>query len=501
MRTTLALACGLVALGPVSARAQAPGAGALVIRGGTVIDGTGREPRVGIVVARGGRIECVGAEQDCPVPSGARVVDASGRFVLPGLIDTHVHLYWSTDSAGSRQTQALRFGLGITTVREAGTAEQLQANLARRPIAAAAERAEPKLVVAGLLKADGPPLIDQVRNLAALGVDAIKVKDPLPPTELIDATDEAHRLGLSVFGHMIVGEPPLFPGPDAPEAYDGVSHLQSIAPAAIVDPSVLPPKPAESDDIAVQRTWFKTLWLAADSTALAERIGALRERGSWLEPLLVTEEFFILHPKLDQALVDYAHFNPVRRRLREAELHRIRPKQQERLDSSLARARAFVLAFHRAGGMLLAGTDNSPIPGFSLHGELAALVAAGLTPSEALAAATRNAARAFGMEDSLGTLEAGKRADLVVLDADPLVDIRNTVRVWRVVKGGVVHDPAPLLAALRAEGQAMSPAALAAARAAGRAKKLIAAGVATSLAIGLFLGLLRRRRADPGDGS
>jgi len=479
-----------------SSRAPESSDTVLVVRGGTLIDGTGRTPRVGVVVAQSGRIVCAGEEAECPVPPGARVLDATSRFVLPGLMDTHVHLYWQTDSAGSRQVETLRFALGLTTVREAGTVGQLKGNLGRRALASRGERAEPRLVVAGLLEVEGPALVDQVRQLAAMGVAAIKVKYEFPPDELIDAAAEAHRHGLPVFGHVIVGDPPSFGPPRAPEAYDGVSHLQSIAPAAILDPSVLRPQPGPSEDITSQRAWYKGLWLAADSVALAKRIDALLERGSWLEPLLVTEEWVMSRPRLDSGQVDFTHFGPVRRRLQDPEIHLNRPSESPRLDSALSRARAFVLAFERAGGMLVAGTDNAPVPGFSLHQELGALVRAGLSPAEALAAATRNAASALGVSDSLGTLEAGKLADLIVIDGDPLADIRNTERVWRVVKGGVVHDPAPLLATLRAEGRASSPTAR---RRSTWMRRAVAAGAGV-LAIGLALGLALswRRRNDAG---
>ena len=110
--------------------------------------------------------------------------------------------------------------------------------------------------------------------------------------------------------------------------------------------------------------------------------------------------------------------------------------------------KALTLKLQRAGVELLAGSDT-PVqfcpPGGALHQELELLTDAGLSPSEALLAATRNNARALGQSGELGSIEAGKLADLVVLDADPLLDIRHTRRIHRVIRGGVVLDPAALL--------------------------------------------------------
>jgi imidazolonepropionase-like amidohydrolase len=109
----------------------------------------------------------------------------------------------------------------------------------------------------------------------------------------------------------------------------------------------------------------------------------------------------------------------------------------------------FVRRFHEAGGVLVAGTDGLPIPGFGMQEELRLLVEAGVPPLAALQAATRNAAAAWRRGDEFGTLEAGKAADLVILRGDPLADITQTTNIGHVVKAGVVFDPAELLEASR----------------------------------------------------
>jgi imidazolonepropionase-like amidohydrolase len=113
---------------------------------------------------------------------------------------------------------------------------------------------------------------------------------------------------------------------------------------------------------------------------------------------------------------------------------------------------ALVGGFHRAGGAVMAGTDCpnvAIVSGFSLHRELELLVRAGLSPMEAIQAATRRPAERLGRRDVFGTLAAGRSADLLVLTADPLADIRNVGRIERVITRGVVHEPAQLLRALR----------------------------------------------------
>lgn len=454
-----ALLGAALALASGPAGAQSARTGALVIRGGTLIDGTGRPAVPGaVVVVREGRIACAGPAAECPVEAGAHELDVKGRFLAPGLIDGHVHLHWTTDSAGTRQVEELRFSHGITTVREAGTNRQLEANLTRRARAAEARRAVPRLFVSAVLAPGGAAGVDdapaQVRRLAALGVNAIKVKDPLPAAELEAAAAVARELGLPVYGHVWVGEAPAYHQPVAPGAYDGVSHLQSIAPAAIRDQATLPPLPDSAGGLDARRRWIKSLWLLADDELLTARIRALVERGAWLEPLLIAEEQFVSQHRPARGEAAFGAFPSVRRRLNEIRLPERSAEDRRRLIEAIRRSRAFVLGFHRAGGMLVAGTDNAPIPGIALHHELQALVSTGLTPAEALATATRNAAAALRASDSLGTIEPGKLADLLVLDGDPLADIRNTRRIWRVVKAGVVHTPEVTLASLRREARA-----------------------------------------------
>lgn len=485
----------LVWLQPIPASGQVAEAPSLAIRGGMLIDGTGRAPWPGVVVVQGDRISCVGTETDCPLPPETRVLEVAGRFLLPGFIDTHVHLHWTSDSLGTSQVQQLRFAHGITTVREAGTKGEQESNLAQRQNQAPADRPTPRVLVAGVLKAgdssaaDIESLSDQVRRLADLGVDAIKIKDPLPPEDLIAAGKVARSIGLPVFGHVSTGGQPAGQGPDAPEAFDGVSHMFSIAPAAILAPQELAPRPGPLAEQEAKRIWQKNLWLAADPAALRERIRALVARRSWLEPLLLSEERFV-HP-VDVAAIDGDFVNFGSRYPDGIPNQSRSPAEQERLEEVLVRVRAFVLAFHEAGGMVVAGTDNDPIPGLSFHQELEALVASGLPSAAAIAAGTRNAAMALGVGEQMGTIEPGKLADLVILDSNPLRDIRETRRAWRVVKAGVVHDPAPLLASLRREARALYWSNWA--KWLGRRRVVVPAG---AVVLALVAGFLLRRRSN-----
>jgi imidazolonepropionase-like amidohydrolase len=132
---------------------------------------------------------------------------------------------------------------------------------------------------------------------------------------------------------------------------------------------------------------------------------------------------------------------------------------QRRRAAALTRVESFVRHFHGAGGLLLTGTDGAPLPGFGLHDELALLVEAGLSPAQALRAATLNPARAFGRDARLGTVARGRFADLVLLDGDPLADVRNTRHIRLVVANGRVLDRAALDALLsaRTRGGALPP--------------------------------------------
>ena len=161
--------------------------------------------------------------------------------------------------------------------------------------------------------------------------------------------------------------------------------------------------------------------------------------------------------------------------------------EEARLRRSFDITLEFVRAFHDAGGVLVTGSDEVLAPGLSLHEEIRLLTEAGLSNEDALAAATIRAAEVLGVADSLGSIAEGKLADFLILEGDPLEDVANLQLLSRVVKGGVVHDPASLLARLQSDvrGQTMLP---------GR-RELVGIFALLSVAGLTAFGLYRRRRA------
>ncbi len=445
-RTVAAAVLSVLLAGAAQAQhAAAPWA----ITGATLIDGR-QAPAVpdAVIVGIGERLVCAGPAPACPVPAQATILDAAGKWVIPGLIDTHMHLNWTTET-DARRAQRLRLAFGNTTVREAWTPGQFEEHLLRRPRADAAATPEPRLLVSGLVREeDAEPdedvtVADSVRMLLARGADAIKTKTAFTDQELVDIVQTAHANGAPVFGHTWEPghswlEPALRAG------VDGLSHLTTFSEFGDRrDPS----RPAPPEGIE-RWVWAAEQWHYQDRARLMTAIDLVARRGTWVEPFLVVEKHVTL-PYALPADVAYLHGRPS---LRETG----RPwvpygdwgwpavnGRRTRIGAVYAQVCGVIRELHQRGGIIVTGTDGLE-PGPALLDEVRLLTGCGLSPLDALRAATQQAAQAVGRPD-LGTVEAGKMADLVILDADPLADPAHLRRVWRVVKGGHVHDPALVL--------------------------------------------------------
>ncbi len=424
----------------------------VVLRGATIIDGTGRAPIVdGTLISVDGRISCVGGPGVCDVPATFDDVDATGFWIIPGLIDTHVHPLFDAAHNRSWRRERLRFMLGITTTRDASTAGNLDGNVRAGARGADGQLPTPRLFVSGRITPDEAGDAESgaaaVKRLAAAGATSIKLKAVFPRSTLDGIIGAARELEFDVWGHAWAGdERPTrsLISEDVAAGYAGIAHLTGIAPMAIAD-SVLAGPP---DDIGDPRwlIWRKTLWTRADPDELDRVARDLAAAEVWLEPLLVVEERWTEPYDLPPGLHRLAELPAVVNGIREpAGIPERSEADRALLRESMEMRRSFVKAFHDAGGVVVTGSDNALAPGLSLQEEIKALVRAGLTAEEALTAATASAATVIGAADSLGTLESGKLADFVVLEGDPLADIRNIEMISRVAKGGVLHDPADLL--------------------------------------------------------
>jgi cytosine/adenosine deaminase-related metal-dependent hydrolase len=471
-----------ISIGPVLAALalQLPAAAApardsvVAITHVTVVDGTGAAPRSDqTVLVRGRRIADVGPAARVVVPAGARVVAGRGKHLIPGLWDMHVHAFHEASANG------LALAHGVTGMRDMG---DLLAPLEawRRQVRTGA-LVGPRVVYAGAILDGDPPLpwrpfnvqvtdsagaARTVDSLAARGVDFIKTYSTLDTAVLRHVVAAARRRGLTTSGHLPAGMTPAW---GARAGLRTQEHLYGFLQAASargreLGDSLRAILRARPSPFAVYQAMDRQSAILLDSfdPARAEaEYAALRAAGAAVVPTLAVLEY---PSRLDDSA--FVHDPALRgipavMRARATSVASVREAGRGR-DAAFER-RLFeahlrtVRGLHRAGVTLLVGTDApNPFtaPGDAIHRELALFVRAGLTPMQAIEAATRVPARFLGMADSLGTVERGKLADLVLLDGDPLADIANTRRVHAVLADGALVDStarAQLLdAALRA---------------------------------------------------
>ncbi|MBI2838067.1 MAG: amidohydrolase family protein [Acidobacteria bacterium] len=449
----------------------------LVITNVTLIDGTGAPPRSGMtVVFQNGRVAAIGAMRDIEIPASSQRVDGAGKFLIPGLWDMHVHLANQPDSRLTLEIMAPLFvAHGIVGVRDMGSdfavVQDLRAKIAASTIVG------PRIISPGPM-IDGPqepyPAIcpvstesearQAVRTLAARGVDFIKVQALLSPPAWRAVLDESVAVGLPGMGHV----PETVSAADIPaSAQRTIEHVSPALPgdAAIflacssVEAelraemlSIRQAAESATPDIDALRQRQRPLqerMLDTYDPARAEALfRRMRERGTVSVPTLIWSSTFRPgsaddpRPSLPLQFIP----QPVRDQWTErwkAFVTAATPEALARHRKFAARSLELVGAMKRAGVTILAGSDSMDahvLPGVSLHQELELLVKAGLSPLEAIQSATCNGARLLGKLDQWSTLEVGKSADAVLLDADPLADIRNTRRIAAVVVGGALLD-------------------------------------------------------------
>ncbi len=448
----IALAAAVVgALSPRSGHPQA-----LVIRNAIVLDGTGRSPQRGVdVCVRHGRI--VSVARQCTADRDAVVVDATGMYLIPGFVDMHVHiLEHGRDEKGDIppriDSNLVRRGLqllvdhGVTTIRDPGS--ETEAAVTLRPTLERGNMVGPRLFTAGRILNASPfnpepfrpvrtadDIRHEIRRQKAAGVDFIKVYSSTPPELVRVAIEEAHALGLPIIGHLQRTS-------WTEAARMGIDHIAHGAPWT---PDLLPgdKRGGYSQSLFGRIYWLNNLDLAAAQVDTLTR--ELVKRGVVVDPTLIAyhTKFFgnqarwLRNPDNDllpATLISGWHAGSFTRYW----------TSDQYLEAQRAwpRMLAFTKLLFDRGVTLTVGTDApSPwvVPGASFHDELTLLRDAGIPESAIIRMATLNGARALRRETEFGTIEPGRRADLVLLTGDPLARIENTRSIAAVVQGGRVR--------------------------------------------------------------
>ncbi|HEU5039709.1 MAG TPA: amidohydrolase family protein [Gemmatimonadales bacterium] len=401
-----------------------------------------------VVVVRHGRIEAVGPARTVKVPAGARRIDGQGKYLIPGLADMHTHLYSDDpgipDSVGPDELGVM-LANGITVARfMIGTPEHLRL---RRELETV-RLVGPQLWVASPQFAGKPydngVVVTTPENARAAvararddGYDFIKLTMHITRPVYDAIVDEAGRRGIRVIGHV----DPQVGVPRALEAGQQIEHLDGYFESILAD-SVAGRISVSNYGVFQPKNW-ETIDLV-DDAKLARLAEATARAGVWSTPTLTIFNTAFAMGETDEAMARRPDWRMIPPSVRELYLG-ARTKYW-RTAATEARRRRYVEIRNEltrriaaAGGKIMAGSDTPEwlmAYGWTLHRELEALVAAGLTPYQALEAATRNPAEFLGASREWGTIERGKRADLVLLSGNPLEDIRNTTRIEGVAVGG-----------------------------------------------------------------
>jgi imidazolonepropionase-like amidohydrolase len=444
----LPLACLVFLLCTCSILAgQSASPSALIIHDVTVIDATGGPAQAHrTVIVRDGKIEEIGSSAGGVGGKLSGVhIDGGGKFLIPGLWDMHVHMVFGDwFPHGKEVTLPLFIANGITGVRDMGG--ELEVLQQWRKEIAAGTLIGPRMVISGPML-DGPqPRFPSsvaiatpedgrraVDDLKRRGADFIKLQSLIPREAVFAIAEEARKQGISFVGHV----PDSVRASEASNAgQKSFEHLIGIFEGS---------SPLEDEFLKGTKTQGQFL-STYDPRRAAALFALLAKNHTWQCPTLVWERGGNLIDQTDFAHDTRAPYAPAYwkdvtwRRFTQQIVHEFNTDDLATRKRFVEKELEVVNAMHRAGIPFLAGTDTPPgvyvFPGFSLHEELQRFVAAGFTPMEALQTATLNPAKFLGMDDRLGTIEKGKLADLVLLDANPLDDIRNTQKIAAVIVNG-----------------------------------------------------------------
>ena len=431
----------------------------IVIQGGTLIDGTGRAPiEDSVIVIEGNRFKAVGKRGEVAIPAGAQIVDVRGKHVLPGFIDGHCHLesFWGevylhlgVTTCISIETQqngpwalAQKYGTEIGKIRGPRIWSTGQALGARE----GSIEQEGSRSWRGYMKvpnADAARAI--VRQKKADGYEAIKLSEFITPNLIAAVTDEAHKLGMGVTGHTWDAIA------SAKAGVDGIEHIWSVGYSSIRDKDK---RLKLAFDRTEGRIDAEVAGAQYDVEGFDDVIKAMVENkvawtptiAKWLRPLSPSADKFwkreqeiLGNPKAKlpdavRAVTEYTT---------EKLFKRYKPEELAATKVGYQKANEFIRRFVAAGGILKEGSDSPRgMAALLIHEAMTMDVEAGVPPMTSIQSATINVARTFHKDKDYGSVEAGKVADLSIIEGDPLKDIWMTQNVKLVVQDGKLVDPA-----------------------------------------------------------
>jgi imidazolonepropionase-like amidohydrolase len=405
------------------------------IVGAKLIDGTGAPPiPYSVVVVEGDRIRAVGTQAATPVPKGSTIVDGLGKVIIPGLVDSHVHYYQSRNEI--ERILGVQLAFGVTAARSVGTdpdelSETIRQTSSPRPrvLTSGLGFTHPEGHPVGLDFLNRPATPEEARlmveKLAAQGVDCVTIwvdsKDgsiPKIASEVRAAIVAAAREhDLAVVAHIFDQE--------------DVKQLGNLGVTEFLH-TVRDSEPMSAEFSA---------WCRAEGISFAPTLSVIESRWLFYEQFAVLTEDREAQVALPSNIWEQLQKPEFRaQRMKNPEIAIMRPE--------LERAKRFVKQMHEAGVMLTLGSDSGGgIPaGWGTHHEMELMAGAGVPPLDIIRIATGDTARTLGPKGTdLGTLEAGKLADLIILSADPEQDIANARKIDRVMLGGGWVDRSALL--------------------------------------------------------
>ncbi len=426
---------GMAALSEISKSISGSRAATLALTGGRLVDGTGAVAlEDSVVVIRDGRIMAVGKSASTPIPADATRVDVRGKTILPGLWDMHAHfeqVEWGP----------IYLAAGATTVRDCGN--EFEFITAVRDAILQGKGLGPRMLLAGIVDGSGPLQLgvarvdtpDQglkwVHQYHDAHFQQIKIYSSVKLDEIRIIADEAHKLGMTVTGHVPQG---LSAYQTIEAGQDQINHVQYVMQIMHA------PFPEKMDRAARMKAMGDLDLQSADA---AKAVEFLKNHKTVVDPTLTVFEFGTASTAKPPSSFEPG-INKIPIELRQP-LNDVGPltpsiEAEEKVVQKMIEITGIL---HKAGIPIVAGTDQT-VPGHSLYRELELYVQAGFTPMEAIQSATIVPARVMGLDKELGTVEVGKRADLIVVNGNPLESIHNIRKVESVVSNGTLFNTAEL---------------------------------------------------------